>query len=139
MIDNYSAGGYIEAWCTKCKLLLGHTIVAMVGSSPRRVKCNTCGGEHNYRAASLEKAAKTSNSVPRKTKPQGKYYSEYMARLNTADMTGVRKYSIKSGFKKDDVIDHLQFGIGIVLSVIQIDKIDVMFRDGRKLLVQNRE
>ena len=44
-------GADIDAWCTRCKMNLGHTILAMVGSKPVRVRCNTCQGEHNYRGS----------------------------------------------------------------------------------------
>ncbi|MBI5741850.1 MAG: hypothetical protein HZA16_14195 [Nitrospirae bacterium] len=141
MTDKHSAGGDIEAWCTKCKLALGHTIIAMVGNSPKRVKCNTCDGEHNYRAGRTEKKVRAaSEKAPtRKLKSQEKNYNDYLSRLAGADMTNARKYSIKSDFKKDEVIDHPQFGIGIVVAVIQLNKIDVLFRDSHRLMVQNRE
>jgi len=139
MTDNYSAGEYIEARCTKCKLSLGHTIIAMVGTSAKRVKCNTCNGEHNYRAGRSEKIRTTSEKAPRKTKSQGRNYIDYTSRLTGMDMTNARKYSVKSDFKKDEVIDHPQFGIGIVLSVIQTNKIDVLFSDSHRLMVQNKE
>src|SRR2546422_867426 len=42
-------GADIDAWCTRCKMNLGHTILAMVSGRPVRVRCNTCQGEHNYR------------------------------------------------------------------------------------------
>ena len=45
----YTAGDEVDSKCTKCKLILAHTIVAMVGDQIARVKCNTCGGEHAYR------------------------------------------------------------------------------------------
>jgi len=45
MINNYTAGGHIEAWCTKCRLELGHTIVAMVANSPK--KLNAIPATHN--------------------------------------------------------------------------------------------
>lgn len=44
-------GGEVDAACTKCKMLLGHTILAMVGSRIARVRCNTCQGEHNFRTS----------------------------------------------------------------------------------------
>jgi hypothetical protein len=43
-----TAGKEIDAKCTRCKIVIGHTIVAMVGTEPRRVKCNSCGSEHRY-------------------------------------------------------------------------------------------
>ena len=46
-----AVGSDVEAYCTKCKMVLAHAVVAMEGTKPRRVRCNTCNGEHNYRAA----------------------------------------------------------------------------------------
>ena len=139
MINNYSAGGDIEAWCTKCKLELGHTIIAMVDDSPKRVKCNTCNGQHNYRAKPSEKTRTKSKNSPRKTKSQKTNYNEYISRLADRDFSDAKQYSIKGNFEEDEIIDHSKFGIGIVLSVIQINKIKILFEDGPKLLIQNNE
>ena len=45
-----TAASEIDSWCTKCRMDLGHRIVAMVGGAPKRDVCLTCGSEHNYRA-----------------------------------------------------------------------------------------
>jgi hypothetical protein len=42
-------GGEVDALCNKCELTLAHTVIAMVGDKPAKVKCNTCKGEHKYR------------------------------------------------------------------------------------------
>ncbi|HDH05498.1 MAG TPA: hypothetical protein ENH01_07280 [Nitrospirae bacterium] len=139
MINNYSAGGDIEAWCTKCKLELSHTIVAMVEDSPKKVKCNTCNGQHNYRLKPSEKTRTKSKNPARKTKLQKTSYNEYVSRLTGADLSIAKKYSIKGNFEQDEIIDHSKFGIGIVLSIIQSNKIKILFEDGPKLLIQNNE
>ena len=36
-------GSNVDSWCGKCKLMLAHTVEAMVGAQPKRVNCNTCG------------------------------------------------------------------------------------------------
>jgi hypothetical protein len=36
MAEQYKTGGDCDAWCTKCKMDLAHTIVAMVTASPYR-------------------------------------------------------------------------------------------------------
>ncbi len=138
MINNYSPGEYIDAWCTKCKLELGHTIIALVDNFPKRVKCNTCNGEHNFRSNPSEKSRTGSESSTRKAKSQKTNYNDYMSRLTDRDLSNAKKYSMKENFNKDEIIDHPQFGIGIVLSVIQINKIEILFKDGPKLLTQNR-
>mgnify|MGYP001305101906 FL=1 len=59
---NVSAGKDIDAWCTKCKMLLEHRVVAAVGGRPVRVLCLTCKSEHNYRATA---ATTTASAAPR--------------------------------------------------------------------------
>ncbi|HBH61845.1 MAG TPA: hypothetical protein DDX85_08930 [Nitrospiraceae bacterium] len=138
MNDNYVAGGYIEAWCTKCKLELGHTIIAMVDNVPKKVKCNTCDGQHNYRAKPSEiNRTKLKNSV-RKTRSKGAIYEEYISRLTGGDLSKARKYSFKENYQKDEILDHSTFGVGVVLSVIQANKMEILFKDGTKLLSQNQ-
>src|SRR4051794_12397599 len=44
------AGGEVDGWCTKCKLVLNHRVIAMVSGTPVRVECSTCMSHHNYRA-----------------------------------------------------------------------------------------
>lgn len=139
MNTNYVTGGNIEAWCTKCKLELDHTIIAIVDNFPKRVKCNTCQGQHNFRGRPAEKKRSASKSPARKkTKSQKGNYIEYLSRLSGTDPSDALQYSIRGSFKKDDVINHPRFGIGIVSSVIQFKKIEVFFRDGARLLTQNQ-
>jgi len=57
MENKPAAGEHTACYCTKCKMDLGHTIVAMVGDKIIRVKCRTCGSEHNYRDRSKKKVA----------------------------------------------------------------------------------
>ena len=38
MTSAHRVGGDIDASCTRCKMILGHTILAMVGSKPARVR-----------------------------------------------------------------------------------------------------
>ena len=47
-------------------------------------------------------------------------------------------YSMSGSFKNEDVIDHKSFGMGIVTSASH-DKMEVVFSDGPRTLVCNRE
>ena len=137
MTNNYSAGEDVESWCTKCKLELGHTIVAMVGNLPKRVKCNTCNSLHNSRAKPVEKKSFGTRASGQKTKSRGKTYKDYLAILAEADRSSAIPYSIKSTFKENDLIEHPKFGIGLVQSTPKINKMEVIFEDGPKLLIHN--
>ena len=43
------AGQEVDDQCTKCKLFLAHTIVAMDGTNIIKVECKTCHSVHKYR------------------------------------------------------------------------------------------
>ncbi len=143
MGNNYTVGGYAEGWCTKCRLLLGHTIIAMVDNFPARVKCNTCNSQHNFhtkesgKSRTSPKTSSKSASSSKKIKTQEASFNDYTARLAGYDLSAAQKYSVGGNFKKDEIIDHFKFGVGIVLSVIQSNKIEILFKDGLKILIQN--
>jgi hypothetical protein len=44
MVSDRRVGGEVDAFCSSCKLVLGHTILAMVGERIAKVRCNTCAG-----------------------------------------------------------------------------------------------
>lgn len=42
-------GDMIDDYCTRCRLLLNHAVVGMVGDEVKKVRCLTCRNEHPYR------------------------------------------------------------------------------------------
>src|SRR3990172_3394552 len=143
MGNDYTVGGYVEGRCTKCKLQLGHTIIAMVNNFPARVKCNTCNSQHNFHDKESGKSRTSPKTSPKsagsskKIKTQEANYNDYTSRLAGHDLSTAQKFSLGGNFKKKEIIDHFKFGVGIVLSVIQSNKIEILFKDGLKILVQN--
>ena len=107
---------------------------------PVKVKCNTCNSQHKYRTKqsgiSKPKSAK-SKSPARKIKTQEANYNDYISRLTDYDLTRVKMYSMDGSYKKDEIIEHSKFGVGIVLSLIQNNKIEMLFKDGPKVLIHN--
>ena len=63
-----AVGSDVDAYCTKCKMVLTHTVVAMQGLKPRRVKCNTCSGDHNFRAT--KPTARAASNLPPRRAPR---------------------------------------------------------------------
>lgn len=131
-------GGEVDAVCTKCRMVLAHTVIAMVGSKPVRVQCNTCGGQHNYRTGA--------GAVPAPKRQAGAASTSTRAsavRLSFDDLLAQRKtglarpYSPKVTFLLDEVVQHPTFGTGYV-SAVRPDKVEVTFRSGVKILVHAR-
>ena len=50
-------GGEVEAWCGKCGEAKTHNVIAMVGTEPKQVLCQSCGSRHTYRTGPARKKA----------------------------------------------------------------------------------
>ena len=132
-----AAGSDVEAYCTKCKIVLAHTVVSMQGAKPRRVKCNTCGGEHNYRAQ--KPVSKTAAPKKPKAKTPGKRTRQAWSEvMQEAAGKPHKPYSMSGSFGEGDWIEHAVFGLGCVQSFTPPNKITVRFTDSTKLLICNR-
>ena len=132
-------GGDIDAWCTRCKMNLGHTILALVGTRPARVRCNTCHGEHNYRRDGGDGPRKGSWE-PREARERREArpsVTSWEALLAGKDLSRARKYSAKEKYAADELIQHPSFGIGLVQEV-RGDKIQVAFKADVKTLVHGK-
>lgn len=139
MAQALRVGGDVDATCTKCKMALGHTILAMMGTKPARVRCNTCGGEHKYRGTAGGEPKKgtwqSRSEIARKLeKPT---VTTWDALMREKDLTRARRYSSRERFAVDDLIEHPSFGVGLVQS-IRGDKIDVAFKVDVKVLVHGK-
>jgi hypothetical protein len=140
-----TAGDSVESQCTRCKALLNHTIIAMVAGAVARVKCNTCGSEHNHRPVkeakvasvktpkvAAEKAAKTPRARAVKA-PAISDEDVWMDMIRPLDPDLAVPYSMEGKFRANSLLAHPTFGIGMVSSS-QAGKIEVVFKAGRKLL-----
>ena len=68
--DRTPVAQILETKCTKCKLLLTHTVVLHNSKGiVERVQCRTCGSEHKYHPEK-KKAAKKPAKKPRVAKPK---------------------------------------------------------------------
>jgi hypothetical protein len=137
-MSKIAVGSDVEAYCTKCKMVLAHTVVAMQGLKPRRVKCNTCNGEHNYRPTKpvAKTAAKKAEKTPRATsKKTRQSWDEVM---HEASGKPHKTYSMSGSFGEGDWIEHNTFGLGCVQSFTPPNKIIVRFADSTRTLVCNR-
>jgi hypothetical protein len=128
----HTVGGEVDAFCTRCKLQLAHTILAMVGSKIARVRCNTCGGDHAFRSTPARTRAP---SQPRAS--HERVIISFEQQLAGKDVSTAARYSPKSAYQVEQLIDHPTFGLGIVMAVRE-DKIDVVFKAAEKTLVHRR-
>ncbi len=131
-------GGEIDAVCTKCRMTLAHTVLAMVGTKPVRVQCNTCGGQHNFRGVGDAPKRATSAAASRAaaTERPEKVRISFEEQLASKIGAGTA-YTPKASFLMDEVVLHPIFGRGFV-SAVRGDKVDIVFKAGTKTLVHGR-
>ncbi|MFO0637619.1 MAG: hypothetical protein U0183_00305 [Polyangiaceae bacterium] len=154
-------GGEADSYCTKCKMILNHRIIAMVGNTPVRVECSTCGSHHNYRPRLPgEKAPRergVSEAKPRAAggssspRPAGgvraaavRAEEERVSRerfwekaVSGKTPSEFRPYRVSEAFAEGDLVHHSKFGDGVVTRVVDANKVEILFRQEPKTLAQN--
>ena len=136
----HKVGGEVDAFCTRCKMDLAHTILAMVGTKPVRVRCNTCGGDHAFRGPPGASERKSSSTAAKRAAPREKVEKVVISFddvLAGKDVAHSVPYSVRETFKLEQVINHPTFGQGFV-SAVRGDKVDITFRTEVRTLVHGR-
>jgi hypothetical protein len=117
-------------------MVLAHTVEAIAGGRITRVHCNTCGGQHAYRAR-----APGSGTTARRSRAEGasaKPVRDYATLMRGRDVATARPYAGTERFAEGELIKHPTFGLGVVTGVRDANKIEVMFTDSTKTLIHRR-
>ena len=134
-------GQEIEAYCGKCKDETVHLITAVQDTHIDKVMCKICMSYHKFRAGTAVSAATRkpkSISKPTKGNSMKTRRTKTAKLLEAADVESAVSYKMSSTYEVDEAINHKKFGLGIVKDVVDDQKINVLFEDGERLLVQNR-
>jgi len=145
----YEVGRDVDVKCTRCKLELSHTILAMVNGIPARVQCNTCHSQRKYRAPKGSGTTATRRRTPRgttaktsasKTASDYAKTAEWNARISKVDAEGTeaRAYTMREAYESGELLVHRKFGRGFVTGLLDDRKIRVCFQDGERVLVHAR-
>lgn len=138
-MSQLTVGKDVLSYCNKCKLNLGHIIVAMKDVKHiAKVKCNTCGTLQAYKDPSV--SSKQNKTRTKKTSiAASKVISVSDLWMDKMSSTKNKStpYAMDGKFAQGDIIDHSKFGPGIVEKVVD-DKIEVIFRHEIKTLVHNK-
>jgi hypothetical protein len=138
-----AAGRDIDAWCTRCKRELGHTITAMVNDAVVQVRCKTCEGVHKFRTPAAEKPkarAKTRSAKAQATVKAARVSNQvrqFQQRIADHDLRTATAYAPTIDPTKGQLIEHSKFGFGIV-GAVSDDRAEVLFETGQKMLVIGR-
>jgi hypothetical protein len=126
-------GEEIEAPCGRCRMDRIHRLVAQDSDGTiKKIICGMCNSYRNYRqpkAASVAKIAK-----PRSNSGSSR------STATTAEDFGLpsRNYNMRENYDVGEVLAHPTFGVGKVISIKDMNKIEIKFSDGVKTLLQNK-
>lgn len=135
--DVDEVGAEVEAHCPKCKADTQHVVISKYEDEIRRVQCNPCGDVHPYRKprgeSDEEEPTPAVKKKPQKAKPT---WDQVMAKSAKKQP---KTYQLGEYFKEMELISHPKFGVGFVSENIGDDKIEVTFKDDKRVLVHNRK
>ncbi len=132
MTSKISTGGDVDSYCTKCKLILEHIVVAMVGGAVVKVKCKTCGGIHNFKKTPARRSGATGSS---NTASKSFIQAQALWEKAVADAQGPEQaYDELRSYHTGDLIVHSVFGRGVVRKTF-FKKCSVQFKDKERMLV----
>lgn len=129
MLEKHSAGENIAALCTKCRLVLDHTIVAMDGDTIAKVRCKTCGSNHKYRIAEQPKKTRIRKKMEPETKSSEAAWETCLAAARGKE----HAYHMGGTYRVGDIVDHSIFGKGVVRKTYP-NKCEVLFKDKERLM-----
>lgn len=140
MFRKMSVGSELESICGRCKMTLNHIITAMVDEEPRRVRCLTCGSEHNHRVPkkTTTKKKTTKKTTTRKSKSKNSLAARWTTATSEWDDNQARSYNIYESFRVNDLVKHSKFGNGVVTEIPGPDRMITLFESGEKMLIQGR-
>ena len=136
--DKADVGTYIVTRCSRGDNNMNHVVVAKGADNyVARVKCLVCGSEHNYKHEPVKKilSAKISKVSAAPKVNNSKLFEE--AKSGAVNKVPV-DYNIGNSYAKGSLLQHVSWGEGVVFKVFD-DKIEVVFRDSIRTLVQNRK
>lgn len=140
-----AAGQEIISFCSSCKLDLRHVIVAHKSGNSgtiAKVECKTCRKIHAYHAprgaAGAVSVREQEARVPRAKVQAIPLAVEWNRQLNEATAKAPKTYSIRTVFSKGDVVQHPQFGLGVIQELKDSTKVEVLFENELKILLHNK-
>jgi hypothetical protein len=157
---NLKPGGEIDAFCTSCKADRTHRIIALDrdGKTPKKVECLSCKGHHLFRLTQAQKEAAAAHKRASKGEKSPKVASSRASSAKAVvvsakkreedlvasweravagkDYNSFRPYRIDLTFTKGDLVRHTKFGDGVIATIIDAGKVEVLFRDGPRTLAQ---
>jgi hypothetical protein len=118
-------GGEVDAWCGPCEGLTTHSIIAMVGNTPKQVVCQACNARHGYRTTPARKSTADNAAAASPQESEAARRAEQKAEelralgRELAETAQVRPFDARDRYRVGEVISHPEFGRGKVETVLR--------------------
>jgi Zn ribbon nucleic-acid-binding protein len=131
-------GSDVEAYCPKCKADTTHVVISKYEDEIRRVQCNPCGDVHSFRKPRGEVEDDVPEPIAAKKRALLKKptWEEFFAKHG--EKNG-KPYEFRENYSENTIVTHPKFGRGFVSEVMSDSKVEVSFKDARRVLVHNRK
>jgi hypothetical protein len=136
--DVDEVGSDVEAYCPKCKADTTHVVISKYEDEIRRVQCNPCGDVHSFRKPRGEAEDDIPEPVAARKRALLKKmtWDEFFAKHGEKN---AKPYEFRDTYRENVILVHPKFGKGYVSEVVSESKIEITFRDARRILVHNRK
>ena len=142
----YVPGNAVEGYCLTCKADTVQTVLEVEGLQIRQVRCEKCNAEEPFRVpraktkAGLREVAAKRKTKTRRTRKKPEDPAQIFRKLlEGKDLSLAEKYNPKELLEIGQLIEHPQFGIGVVTAVIDAAKASIAFEDRPRVMVCNRK
>ena len=131
-------GSDVEAYCPKCKADTTHVVISKYEDEIRRVQCNPCGDVHSFRKPRGEVEDDVPEPIAAKKRAMLKKanWEEFFAKHG--EKQG-KPYEFRERYTENVIVTHPKFGRGFVSEVMSDSKVEITFKDARRVLVHNRK
>ncbi len=128
-------GTDVESLCSKCGDVW-HIVLTKQDEMPDKCECKECGRKHKFKPTdpdlvALIKARKKKTTKKKATKKKtSKKASTKLPEVVIDESLPLIPYDMRATFEVADQIDHKKFGPGVVMEVIEPNKMKVNFIEG---------
>jgi hypothetical protein len=130
-------GSDVEAYCPKCKGDTTHVVISKYEDEIRRVQCNPCGDVHSYRKprGDVEDDVPEPIAAKKRAMMKKQTFDEFFAKHSDKN---AKPYEFREHYHENIIVTHPKFGTGFISEILSDSKVEVTFRDSRRVLVHNR-
>jgi hypothetical protein len=131
-------GSDVEAYCPKCKGDTTHVVISKYEDEIRRVQCNPCGDVHSFRKPRGDVEDDVPEPIAAKKRAMMKKatWDEFFHKHGEK---GGKPYEFREHYHDNAIVTHPKFGRGFVSEVLSDSKVEITFKDARRVLVHNRK